>query len=168
MHFLIILWAFCCTLLGRPAVLCCSMLALSPAPMQQASSSSSNCRLSFCIAWLASYPSYSPLLYPLGCLVLIPFRSCAIFPATWLAALQSKSNITSHAKGLHLPYPTFPPHSALLSFPPPSVWFLSYDQAQLPYCSRPGERKSEKGRVRPTTDRTSLWTPGTKMHWENL
>lgn len=108
-----------------------------------------NCRLSFCIVRLVSPLAIlhrssrlrSPSCPLPGSLVLIPFRSCAIFPATCLAALQSKSNITSHAKGVAPPllHALISLSLSVSSFPPPSASCLSYDQAELPYASRPGE-----------------------------
>lgn len=129
MHFLDnTLMPFVAPFLGRPVL--CAVLA-----MQQASSNNLPTVI------LHSSVSFVPLPIPHrslhvpsrpGSLVLIPFRSCAIFPATCLAALQSKSNITSHAKGVA------PIHCSTPS-PPPSASCLSYDQAQLPYASRPGK-----------------------------
>lgn len=116
MHFLDnTLVPFVAPLLGRPML--CAVLA-----MQQASSYKlptvilhSTVSFSSPLFYTARLGSV-PIITRPDSLVLIPFRSCAIFPATCLAALQSKSNITSHAKGLHLPTSnTHPQLHALIS-----------------------------------------------------
>lgn len=166
MHFLDnTLVPFVVPLLGRPML--CAVLA-----MQQASSYKlptvilhSTVSFSFALFYTARLGSV-PFIFRPGSLVLIPFRSCAIFPATCLAALQSKSNITSHAKGLHLPTSYAPSqiHALIFLFlcllisllPQFRFWVMTRLSSHMAV-----DRGSEWGRQ---TDRTSLWTPGSKLH----